>query len=261
MSPPTFMLVAALLAVAGLMFLLWLLHLPLRNAGIVDIGWAYGIVLAAGIFAWMGPGAPVRRFAAAGMAGVWGLRLGTYLLFRVVGRAEDARYTHLRQAWSGNISLKFLGFFELQAVLAVVFALPVFFAALDPAASLDALEYGGLGVWLIGIAGEAAADWQLMRFKADAANRGRICEWGLWRYSRHPNYFFEFLVWVGFALFASGSPWGGFAWICPALMLFFLFKVTGIPATEAQALRSKGDAYRDYQRRTRPFVPWFPKRD
>jgi steroid 5-alpha reductase family enzyme len=107
------------------------------------------------------------------------------------------------------------------------------------------------------LSGEALADRQLESFKRDPQNRGRVCDVGLWRYSRHPNYFFEWLIWLSYALYASTSPAGWAAWIAPALILYFLLRVTGIPATEAQALRSRGDAYRRYQARTSPFVPWF----
>jgi len=114
-------------------------------------------------------------------------------------------------------------------------------------------------LWLIAISGEALADAQLAAFKRHAANRGRVCDAGLWRYSRHPNYFFEWLIWMAYAVFAFPSPYGYLALIIPAVMLFFLFKVTGIPATEEQSLRSRGDKYREYQRTTSRFVPWFPK--
>jgi steroid 5-alpha reductase family enzyme len=107
--------------------------------------------------------------------------------------------------------------------------------------------------------GESAADFQLMYFKSKPANHGVICQVGLWKYSRHPNYFFESLIWIAFALFAMGSPYGYVALIAPMLILYFLFRVTGIPATEAQALRSKGESYRRYQQTTSAFVPWFPR--
>lgn len=243
----------------GLMALVWLVHLPLKNAGIVDVAWVYAVALSALIFALLGDGEPGRSLAVACMAGIWGLRLGTYLFFRVFSHPEDARYATLRRDWGGNTKLKFLGFFELQAVLAVIFALPAFFAARNPAPELSWPEYFGMGLWVVAVAGEALADKQLKDFKADPANRGRICEAGLWNYSRHPNYFFESLVWFAFAIFALGSPYGWIALVCPALMLYFLFKVTGIPATEAQSLRSKGEAYQDYQRRTSAFVPWFKR--
>ena len=241
------------------MALVWVIHLPMKNAGIVDVAWVYAVALSAAIVTLLGPGDPGRSLAAAFMAGIWGLRLGTYLFFRVLGHPEDARYAALRKEWGGDTKLLFLGFFELQALLAVVFALPAFFAAQNPSPELSWPEYLGMILWAVAVAGEALADKQLKDFKADPANAGQICQAGLWRYSRHPNYFFEFLVWLGFAVFALGSPYGWIALVCPALMLFFLFKVSGIPATEAQALKSKGDAYREYQRSTSPFVPWFKR--
>jgi steroid 5-alpha reductase family enzyme len=117
----------------------------------------------------------------------------------------------------------------------------------------------GVAFWATGLLGESLADRQLARFRADPANKGKICQIGLWNYSRHPNYFFEWLVWVGYAVFALGSPWGWLGFIAPALMLHFLLNVTGIPMTEELSLKSKGDAYREYQRTTSAFVPWFKK--
>ena len=114
-------------------------------------------------------------------------------------------------------------------------------------------------LWVIGFAGESTADRQLLHFRLDPQNRCRTCQLGLWRYSRHPNYFFEFVMWVAYALFASATPFGWIAFACPAVMLFLLLKVTGIPATEAQALRTRGDEYREYQRTTSVFVP-LPRR-
>ena len=127
--------------------------------------------------------------------------------------------------------------------------------------SMFAYSDGSLTVllWAVALTGEAVADRQLARFKARPSSRGRTCREGLWRYSRHPNYFFEWLVWVAYALFALASPYGALALICPVVMLYLLFRVTGIPATEAQALRSKGDDYRRYQATTSVFVPWFPR--
>jgi steroid 5-alpha reductase family enzyme len=132
-------------------------------------------------------------------------------------------------------------------------------SALNPQPQLAVFEYAGTALWLVAWIGEFLADSQLQSFKSNPANRGTTCRVGLWRYSRHPNYFFEWLIWVAFAVFAMGSPFGYVAVFAPLLMLFFLFRVTGIPATEAQALRSKGDDYRRYQQTTSAFVPWFPR--
>jgi steroid 5-alpha reductase family enzyme len=124
---------------------------------------------------------------------------------------------------------------------------------------MSVFEWLGAIVWLVALAGESIADSQLKSFKSRPVNKGKVCQIGLWRYSRHPNYFFEWLIWVAYFVFALASPFGSLSILCPLLMLYFLFKVTGIPATEEQAIRSKGEAYCNYQRSTSVFVPWFPK--
>ena len=117
---------------------------------------------------------------------------------------------------------------------------------------------GGAALFVLSVIGESIADAQLRRFRADPANRGKVLQSGLWRSSRHPNYFFEWLVWVAWLVIALASPYGWIAGYCPLLMLWFLYKVTGIPATEEQSLKSKGEAYREYQRTTSAFIPWWP---
>jgi steroid 5-alpha reductase family enzyme len=153
----------------------------------------------------------------------------------------------------------FLVFFELQAVLVAVFSLPFLCVAFNPTPSLTGIEIAGLILALLALAGEALADWQMQAFKRDPASKGQVCQAGSWRYSRHPNYFFESLIWWAFFLVTLGSPLGWITIVCPLLMLYFLFKVTGIPLTEEYALKSKGAAYREYQRTTSAFVPWFRK--
>ena len=247
-------------SVCGLMLLLWLIHLPMRNAAIVDAGWAGGLALLGVIYAVVGGGYPPRALLIASMALVWGLRLALYLLFtRVIGHPEEGRYVQLRREWGGNVPLKFLVFFQFQALLCVLLSTPFLLAALNARPTLSLLEYAAAALWLAAFAGECLADYQLHAFKSNPANRGRTCRAGLWRYSRHPNYFFEWLIWVAFALFAIGSPYGYLALASPILILFFLFRITGIPATEAQALRTKGEEYRRYQQTTSAFVPWFAK--
>jgi len=247
--------------VAGMMLVLWIVHLLIRNAAIVDVGWAAGLGILALFYAVAGPGYSARKWAMASMAGFWGLRLAAYLLFaRVIGHPEEGRYVQLRKEWKTNLALRFLFFFEFQALLDVVLSLPFLLVCMNPHAPLGVVEKTGAGVWLIGILGEAFADQQLNNFKKNLANKGKTFRGGLWKYSRHPNYFFEWVMWVGYAVFALGSPWGWLGLISPAMILYFLMGVTGIPATEAQALRSRGNEYRDYQRTTSPFVPWFPKK-
>ncbi len=245
--------------VCSMMFLLWLIHLRIGNASIVDPGWAFGLPLLAVTYALLGSGYSWRRWLIAGMAAVWGVRLGTHLLLRIVGKPEEGRYQELRRQWKTHVSLKFLVFFEFQALLDLFLSLPFLLAALNPKPVLSPLELTGFALWLVAVAGEALADAQLAAFKRDRSSPGQVCQRGLWNYSRHPNYFFEWLIWVAWALFALASPYGWIAPLCPLLMFYFLFRVTGIPATEAQALRTKGEAYRRYQQTTSAFVPWFKK--
>jgi steroid 5-alpha reductase family enzyme len=150
-------------------------------------------------------------------------------------------------------------FFELQALLVAALSTVFLVPCVNPRPGLTPLEWGGVGIWLLAFAGESLADQQLKWFKANPANSGRVCEAGLWNYSRHPNYFFEWLIWVAFFVFAWGSPGGCFTVLCPGLMMFFLLRVTGIPLTEQYSVKSKGDAYRQYQSTTSAFVPWFKK--
>ena len=246
--------------VAAFMFVLWLIHLPMKNASIVDVGWASSLGILAIVYALRSTGDPLRSWIIAAMAATWAFRLAVHLLIRIVGEPEEGRYVQLRQDWKTNLGLKFLLFFEFQAVLAVVLSIPFLLATRNPSPTLHPLEFAGVIVFLIGVIGESVADAQLSRFKSDPANKGRTCRVGLWNYSRHPNYFFEWLIWVSFALYALASPWGWLGLVSPALILYFLFKVTGIPATEAQALRSRGDEYRKYQETTSAFFPWFPRR-
>lgn len=244
---------------AVLMLLLWLWHLRVGNAGVVDVGWAASLAGVALGYAVVGGGYEWRRLLAGGMMAVWGTRLAAYLWRdRVLNRPEDARYTELRATWRTYVPLRFFVFFQAQAALAALLSTPVALAVVDSQANLRWTEWIAAALWLVALTGESVADRQLEAFKAEPSNRRRVCASGLWRYSRHPNYFFEWLVWVSYALVATASPWGALAWVCPALMLFLLFRVTGIPATEAHAVLSRGHEYEAYQRTTSAFVPWFP---
>lgn len=251
----------ALLFAVVLMVLVWRLALRIGNAGIVDIAWAAGFAPVVIWYAAAGNGALARRALIALMVSIWSLRLGLYLYVRVRSHhpQEDRRYARLRSDWGAQVHRKMFGFFQLQAALLALLSVPWLLICLNRRAGLQPLEWAACLLWLVAIAGEALADRQLQRFKADPANRGAVCERGLWRYSRHPNYFFEWLVWVAFFVFALGSPWGWVSVYCPALMLFFLLKVTGIPMTEELSVKNRGEEYRAYQRTTSAFVPWFRK--
>jgi steroid 5-alpha reductase family enzyme len=248
-------------ALAALVMLaLWLLQRRTGNAGVVDVGWAGATGALAVLYAVLGDGDPVRRLTLGFLGATWGGRLAWHLLRdRVLGRPEEGRYVTLRRQWSPHADRAFFFFYQAQALAAVALSLPFALAATASTRFPAPGDAVAAILIVIGVVGESVADRQLAAFKRDPAGRGRTCRRGLWRYSRHPNYFFEWLIWVAFAVFAMGSPYGYVAVFAPLLMLFFLFRVTGIPATEAQALRSKGDDYRRYQQTTSAFVPWFPR--
>lgn len=249
-------------AVAFVLFTLtWLLSLKLNNFSFVDVTWSYSLAVIAPLYALLGGGWTQRKVIAMTMAVLWSLRLGTYLLLRVKGHHphEDVRYAVLREKWQGSLAKSFFFFFQAQALLIALLSGPVLLACLNPTPELNLIEMVGALVWLVGLCGEALSDVQMQRFKADPTNKGKVCQAGLWRYSRHPNYFFESVVWWGFWLFACGSSWGWVTVYAPAMILYFLLRVTGIPLTEECAVKSKGDAYREYQRTTSAFVPLPPK--
>jgi len=249
---------AALLS--GMQAALWLWQRRTRNAGWVDVGWALGLAVMALLAATTGPAPVARRVLVGLMGGLHGLRLGVHLWRRVATDPhEDGRYQAIRAAWRTAQNAKFFVFFQAQALLDVLLGLPFLLAAWNPRPRLHPLEWAAAALWLAAWLGEAAADRQLRRFKARPDRAGLTCREGLWRCSRHPNYFFEWLVWVAYLLLALSAPWGWTAALCPALMLYFLLQVTGIPYTEAQSLRSRPEDYARYQRETSPFIPWFPK--
>jgi len=242
------------------MTLVWFVAKRIDNASIVDVAWSLGFAILAAIYFLLGEGDSTRKLLICAMAAVWSLRLGVYLWMRVVKHhpEEDGRHSTLREQFPDHTWSMFYGFFLLQAVLLVALSVPFAMAASNPQAGLSSWEWGGVTLWLVAMVGEAVADFQLHRFRSQPGNKGKTCRDGLWQYSRHPNYFFEWLVWVAYFVFATGTPDGWITAYCPALMLFFLFKVTGIPATEAQALKSRGDEYREYQRTTSVFIPLPP---
>jgi steroid 5-alpha reductase family enzyme len=246
---------------AVLMAGVWLVSLRIANFGIVDIAWSLTFAPIVVFFSFTAPGFETRRWLIATMVAIWSLRLGIHVAVRVL-RAhpkEDPRYTEFREKWQKNLKLNFFVFFQIQALSVVALALPFLIIGFNADPRLNIFEQLGAALWLIAVAGESLADHQLKEFKASPGNKNEVCQAGLWRYSRHPNYFFEWLTWVAYWVFALGSPLGCTAIYCPALMLYFLLRVTGIPLTERQSLKSKGEKFKQYQRTTSMFVPWFPK--
>lgn len=250
------LLVAQAWAIAALLQLvLWCVQQRTKNAGIVDVGWALSFALVTAWFAVRTGARPPLALAVI----AWSLRLGGHLIHRgAASSPEEGRYKDLRTRWAPHASRNFFVFFQAQAaltgILSVAFVIP-FVAAAQSAA----LQMLGLAITVIGIVGEAIADLQLTRWKS--THRGQVCDAGLWGYSRHPNYFFEWCVWVGYAVYGLAFGSRGLIAIAPqAIIIASIFGVTGIPPTENQAIRSKGDAYREYQKRVSRFVPMPPKR-
>jgi steroid 5-alpha reductase family enzyme len=239
------------------MALVWMLALKIRNIGIVDVAWA-GLMAIAGVFcAVMAEGSALARISVALFAGLWGLRLFLSLFVRVRHEPEDGRYQALRAAWNGSPAKLFV-FFQGQAVIVALFSLPFIAAANNKAVSTDFWFFAAVAVFVLSVAGESLADRQLATFRNNPANRGKTCRNGLWAWSRHPNYFFEWLHWFAYLFLAIGSSQFWLSLIGPVVMLAFLYRVSGIPWTEAQALRSRGDDYRRYQSEVSAFFPLPP---
>jgi len=254
---PWRLLLSIWLIAAAVMTLGWAWQQRHRNAGIVDVLWSLGLAASAVANGILGDGALVPRAIVAALGGVWGARLALHLWHRVRGEAEDGRYRALRAHWGDN-PFKWFGLFQFQALLIALFSIPFAASATNPGTHTLWATIG-VGVWLISVGGESLADQQLARFRAVPTHRGRTCRAGLWRYSRHPNYFFEWLHWFSYVALAVGAPCFWFSLTGPVLMYVFLRFISGVPYTEAQALRSRGDEYRAYQRSTSVLIPWWPR--
>jgi steroid 5-alpha reductase family enzyme len=247
----------------------WWFQRRWRNAGWVDVFWTFaagtaGVVGALFPLTAMGGGPdgyPPRRVVVAALAAFWAVRLGAHLRHRVLTRPEDARYASFRRDWAERFQPRLFWFLQIQAAAAWPLAAAVLAAARNPAPGPEITDIAALVVAGGAILGEALADRQLARFVSDQRNKGRVCNTGLWAWSRHPNYFFEFLGWCAWPLFAFNPEWGLFwlAFSAPLLMYWLLVHVSGIPPLEQVMLASRGDSYRDYQRRTSAFVPIPPR--
>jgi steroid 5-alpha reductase family enzyme len=252
--------VVGAVSASALMLAMWLVQLRIRDASHVDVAWAYGTGGLGVLYAALGSGSAENRLLVASLAALWGTRLGTYLLVnRVIGKPEDGRYQELRRRWAPNADRAFLVFFQAQAGFVAVFSLPFLFVA-QREGSIAPLGWAGAVAALGSIGLVTLADRQLASWRADPEHRGRTCRAGLWGWSRHPNYFFEWLHWVAWAVIALTAPYGWIALPVPLFLLYLLFRVTGIPETEAQSRRSRGDDYRRYQREVSVFVPLPPRR-
>ena len=257
-----FLPVLGFLGLSAVMVALWQRQRRTKNAGVVDLAWTFGIGALAVFYAVAGDGWVWRRVLVALLAGLWSLRLGLHLAQRVGSEPEDGRYATLRESLGTRIDTWLFWFFLAQSLLAVLLSLAFF--ALCIADGPQALGWRpqdalAIALWCTSIYGEHRADAELRDWRSDPANRGRTCRAGLWRYSRHPNYFFEWIHWLVYPVMGIGLPYGWALWLAPLVMLFLILKVTGIPPTEERALESRGEDYRRYQQTTNAFFPGPPR--
>jgi steroid 5-alpha reductase family enzyme len=246
---------------AAILFALYLVQLRTCSATAVDAGWAGSIAAVGVLYAILGPGDVSHRVLIAVVLGIENLRIAS-LVFGRIGKGEDTRYVELRRRWRerGREQLTFAVFYQAQALVAALLTLPALLVVFNRHRGLTAIEWVGAAVWVCAFALEWTADRQLSAFRADESNHGKTMRSGLWRYSRHPNYFFQTMTWVAYALIATAAPWSWLAWLAPAFICFLVLFVTGVPPAEESSLRSRGDDFRRYQAETSVFVPWFPKK-
>jgi len=258
--PPSPVVLSTVGALAVCLFSLWILSLKLKDASLVDPFWGPGFAVVAWVAFAVGGGAGPRPFLVLGLVTLWALRLGGYLLWRKRGHGEDFRYVAMRQrhgARFGTVSL--FSVFLLQGVLLWLISLPLQCVVTAPGPSgLGALDWLGTALWAVGLFFEAVGDLQLLRFKADPAQQGQVCNRGLWRYTRHPNYFGDAVVWWGYGAFACATgDWATL--LAPAAMTFLLVRVSGVALLERD-IANRRPGYRDYIRQTSAFIPWRPLR-
>ena len=253
--------VASALAIVVVMLGTWLLSLVLRNASIVDIVWGLGFVVVGWVSFLTTDETGSRQTVLLVLVTIWGARLGAYLLWRNAGKGEDFRYVKMRKHWGPRFPIISLAtVFTLQGVLMYLGSLPVQYGmTIDPDHAVGPIGYLGELLWAVGMFFEAVGDWQLARFKADPANAGKIMDRGLWRYTRHPNYFGDFAVWWGIWLVVIDAGLAGW-WtvIGPVVMTVLLVRVSGKGLLERN-LKRRRPGYDEYIARTSGFFPWPPK--
>ncbi|MFA5939052.1 MAG: DUF1295 domain-containing protein [Sinimarinibacterium sp.] len=249
----------SMLVVVGAKTGAWLWQLRNHNAGMVDAIWACTLGSLALLYALCGTAPLELRLLLAGMDGVWGLRLGLHLWRRNYGKPEDWRYARFRAEWGVAADRNMFWFFQFQNVFTLMLSASAFapVAYRSDLPSMAALLLA-LVLWIASIAGETIADRQMERFRADPAKRGQVCRDGWWRYSRHPNYFFECVHWLAYVPLAIDAPWGWLSLVAPVVMAFLLLKLSGVPLLEAEMVRRK-PGYAEYLRTTSVLIPWPPK--
>lgn len=243
--------------------LCWWVARTIDNYSIVDVLWSYTFGLFALICALYGSGAPNKKIWIGILFFLWSFRLGTYLAKRVFSHIsqEDGRYIELRKEYGNSVAFRFYLFYLFQAASAVTLSLPLLLSAQNLDAETHPFEVFGTFLWIIGMLGESFSDYQLSKFKKSPSNKGKVCDVGLWKYSRHPNYFFEAVIWFGYGVFSAGTGGAEWAWLSVVTMWILLRFVTGVPYSEKQNLKSKPVEYQQYQRITSIFFPLPPRRN
>ena len=255
---PALTLAAGFASVSCFLTIVWAIQLRTRNAGMVDPVWSWSLGFLGVLYAALGPAPDSTRLLLGILAGLWGFRLGTHLYVRNAGKPEDARYAKFREEWGAKANVNMFWFFQFQAVMALLLSIGFLVVAYSPAVTSLSLRALAVAIWLVSVVGEAIADRQMEAFRGNPANKGKVCNSGLWRYSRHPNYFFESLHWIAYVPLALGSPWWPVAIIPAAIMAWLLLKMSGVPILEAHLVKSR-PGYADYMRTTSMFVPWPPR--
>ncbi|WP_231733129.1 MULTISPECIES: DUF1295 domain-containing protein [unclassified Phenylobacterium] len=255
--------VGVLLAMTVVMVAAWAFGLAVKNGGWTDVFWSFGtglLLAGAAVVASGSDTSQARRLLIAGFMLLWGLRLGLYLAPRVAGHPEDARYAAFRKS-AKNYPLTMLWVSLPQAPATALLALSVVAAAQRPEPSLDLRDTLAVLIYLVAIVGETVSDAQMKRFRGDPANKGKVIDTGLWAWSRHPNYFFQWLGWMAYPVMAldPSRPVSVLTLAAPAVMYGLLRYVSGVPPLEEAMLKSRGDAFRDYQKRVSVFFPLPPK--
>lgn len=248
------------LALAGALLVLWGVSVKKRDASIIDGFWSLGFVGLAWLYIGLAEPRTPRALLVAVLVTVWGLRLSAHIIRRGLGEGEDYRYQAMRRAWGARFWWVSLGtVFGLQGALQWLIAMPLHVVAQRPASPWGPIDALGLALFGAGLAFEAVSDAQLSRFKARPENRGRTLQTGLWRYTRHPNYFGDALLWWGLYLLADVASGGGWTIFAPALMTWLLMRVSGVPLLEAHMRDARPD-FEAYAARTNAFFPGPPKR-
>jgi steroid 5-alpha reductase family enzyme len=254
----------ALGAMCGTMAVAWLVQGRTGKSGWADAFWAFGVGATAIIISVAPASANWRQWVACFAGGSWSLRLGSHIAARTHAGSDDPRYAELNRQWGAAARRRMFYFLQSQALVGAALAIAVAVAAHNPTPFPSVLDVVAICLLALSVAGEALADAQLKQFKSRNREQASVCDAGLWRWSRHPNYFFEWLFWVAIAFIAadpSGTYAVGYLGIAaPLLMYYVLVHVSGIPPLEAHMSRSRGAAFRLYQRRTSPFFPLPPKR-